>query len=67
MITEQKTIYKCEHCTRKFDDPQKCLDHELFFHKCLDCKHNYFLYGSEQLCDLGGKKKCKFEKKTANK
>ena len=64
MITAQKTIYRCEHCNKEFDDPEKCLEHEKYFHKCLKCKHNYFLYGHEQLCDAGCKgNECRFEPK----
>ena len=46
----------------EFNDETQCLAHEKVMHKCPICSHNYYLFGSEQRCDLGTTN-CKFQQK----
>lgn len=61
MKVVQKEVYVCEYCNLEFSDKNKCLEHEKVFHLCPKCVHCFYLYGSEQMCDLS--KECKFQPK----
>lgn len=61
----EKTIfvYICEYCGKEFPENEKaCLQHELHMHKCPNCKHHFYLFGSEEMCDVSNN--CQFEQKT---
>ena len=51
---------QCDWCNMLFDTEEQALLHEKTIHKCPNCKHGWYLYGSEFNCEL---KDCKFEKK----
>lgn len=56
--------YECDWCKNWFDTPEQALYHEREVHKCPNCKHVWYLYGSEKMCDLN---KCRFKPKDENK
>lgn len=58
------TQYTCDYCKKKFNTKRACDDHEKFEHKCLQCEHNYIVYGCESNCELlNENKRCKFKAK----
>ena len=59
MKVEQVEAYRCEICGKLFLDKDEEAKHEKKIHGCLNCKHHFFLYGSELTCDA---KKCEFDK-----
>lgn len=52
--------FECDWCKRLFEDKKDCEWHEKYFHKCPSCEHVWYLYGSEQMCEL---KRCNYKKK----
>lgn len=66
MKTVERTIYVCEHCGKEFTDKATAEWHEKVNHICPTCEHCYWLYGTEQSCDMG-KHKCHYKEKSDKK
>ncbi len=52
--------YQCDWCGQQFDTEEEANAHEKNMHKCPNCKHVWFLYGTDQECSLH---ECNFEQK----
>ena len=53
-------MYECDWCGQQFASRGEAAEHERRRHKCPACKHSWYLYGSELMCDL---EKCSFRPK----
>lgn len=56
--------YECDWCKDLFDTARQALDHEKYHHKCPNCEHVWYLYGSEMTCS---EKTCRFKPKDDTK
>ena len=56
--------YVCDYCGKIYRFKNRCREHERFEHKCPNCEHEYYAYGTEWNCERDNQgKPCRFKKK----